>query len=349
MGNDVVFSVTERGGQLLVDLFFRPLVLATVAAGERALHLAEHRAGHERNGLRPVAELAHHELVVRDHLPVERGLPEFLGRGPQRRRPGRDQRCVRHRLQLVDLIAREIQVLERMRRDRLLRLDALGWIRRAVRVVTAALRRDFVEEAFRGLHVHHTDDFAAAARLPEDHDVAGIAAEVLDVVVNPLQRHEQICRAGVARLRVLLPIRRQIERTQDVQPVIDADDHDVAELAEAAAVVGVRLYGGAVREPAAVHPDHDRLLRRHGEALGPDIQVLAMLVLYPVTMGEHEFVGAHRGLRGNRADRAPHLRVLDARPRLGRLGWSKPFGFCVAGCRGTRTSCPPAGRGAFRL
>ena len=100
------------------------------------------------------------------------GLPTSCGRGPQRRGAGRDQRGVRHRLQLVDLVAREVQVLERMRRDRLLRLDARGRIGRAVGVVAAALRRHLVEEALRVRRVQHADDFAAAAGLPEDHHVA---------------------------------------------------------------------------------------------------------------------------------------------------------------------------------
>ena len=174
---------------------------------------------------------------------------------------------VRHRLQLVDLIAGEIQVLERVGGDRLLRLDARRDIGRAVGVVAAALRRDLVEQPLGRRHVHHADDFAAAARLPEDHHVVGIAAEGLDVVLHPLQRHHQIGRAGVARVRVLRTVGREIQRAEDVQPVVHADHHDVAELAERAAVVGVRLHRRAVGEAAAVHPHHDRLLRRRGEVL----------------------------------------------------------------------------------
>ena len=243
---------------------------------------------------------------------------------------GGDQGRVGHRLQLVDLVAREVQVLERVGGDRLLRLDARGGIGRAVGVVAAALRRDLVEEALRRRHVHHADDFAAAAGLPEDHHVAGVAAEALDVVVHPLQRHDQIGRAGVAGVRVLRTIGRQIERAEDVQPVVHADDHDVAELAERAAVVGVRLHRGAVREAAAVHPDHDRLLHRRREVLGPDVQILAVLVRDPVAMRKHEFVGADGGLLRARADRAPDLRVLDAVPRPNRLGQSEALGFRVA-------------------
>ena len=144
------------------------------------------------------------------------------------------------------------------------------------------------------------------------------------------ERHHQIRRAGIARIRVLRTVGRQVERAENVQPVIHADDHDVAELAEAAAVVGVRLHRGAVREPAAVHPDHDGLLRRRREVLGPDVQVLAVLVRDPVAMRKHELVGADRRLLRSRADRAPDLGVLDAFPRRDRLGQPEPLRFRVA-------------------
>ena len=252
----------EGGGQLIVDLLRRPLVLAAVTARERALHLAEDRAGHERNAVGPVAELTHHVLVVGNDLPVERGAPDFLRRGSQRGHAGGNERRVRHRLQLVDLVAAEIQVLERVRRDRLLRLDARGDVGRAIGVVAAALRRDLVEQPLGGRHVHHADDFAAATGLAEDHHVRGIAAEGFDVLLHPLQRRHQIGRARVAGVRILRTVGGEIQRAEDVQPVIHADHDDVAELAERAPVVRVRLHRRAVGEAAAVHPHHDRLLRR---------------------------------------------------------------------------------------
>ena len=170
-GDDVGLLGAEGGGQLIVDFLRRPLVLAAVTARERALHLAEDRAGHERNAVGPVAELTHHILVVGNDLPVERGPPDFRRRGSQGGDAGGNERRVRHRLQLVDLIAGEIQVLERVGRDRLLRLDARGDVGRAIGIVAAALRRDLVEQPLGGRHVHHADDLAAATGLAEDHHV----------------------------------------------------------------------------------------------------------------------------------------------------------------------------------
>ena len=159
---DLGLLVAERGGQLVVDFLLRPLVLAAVASSQRALHLAEDRADHERNAVGPVAEFARHVAIVRDHLPVERPA-ELLGRRPERGGSGDNQCRIGHGLQLVDLVAREVQVLERVRRDRLLRLDARGGISRAVGVVAAALGRHLVEESLRGRRVQHADDFAATA------------------------------------------------------------------------------------------------------------------------------------------------------------------------------------------
>ena len=152
-----------------------------------------------------------------------------------------------------------------------------------------------MEEALGGRDVHQADDLAAAAGLAEDGDVAGIAAEGFDVVVNPLQRGHQVGHAGVAGVRVFGAVGRKIERAENVQPVIQADDHDVAELAQVLAVVGIGFHRGAVRESAAVHPDHDGLLHVRAEALRPDVQDLAVVVLQPVAMRKDELVDAGRG------------------------------------------------------
>ncbi len=107
--------------------------------------------------------------------------------------------------------------------------------------------------------MHHAGGLASAAGLAEERHIAGVAAEFCDVVLHPLQRGDQIDGAGVARLRVLRAIGREIERADDIEAVVDADDYDVAELAEILAVIGVGFHRRAVGESAAVHPDHDRL------------------------------------------------------------------------------------------
>src|SRR4029077_2431965 len=78
------------------------------------------------------------------------------------------------------------------------------------------------------------------------------------------------------------------------------------------------------------HPDHHRLLDRRREILGPDVQILAVLVRDEVAMRKHELVRADRGLLRTRTDRAPDLGVPDTGPRLDRRGRSEPFGFRIA-------------------
>ena len=71
-------------------------------------------------------------------------------------------------------------------------------------------------------------DLSAAARLAEDRDVARIAAEARGVVAHPFERGDEIEHADIARLREALAADgRQIEMAEDVEAVIDRDDHDV--------------------------------------------------------------------------------------------------------------------------
>src|SRR4029453_15171507 len=58
--------------------------------------------------------------------------------------------------------------------------------------------------------------------------------------------------------------------------------------------------------------------------------VLARLVSNPVAGRKHQFIGAHGGLLGARADRTPYLRVLHPFPRPDRLGKPETLGFRVA-------------------
>ena len=74
----ICFLFAKCLGQILVDFLLGPFVLAPVAPRERALHLAEDGARDERNVIGPVAEFAHHVLVVGD------GVPAAHSAGPDR-------------------------------------------------------------------------------------------------------------------------------------------------------------------------------------------------------------------------------------------------------------------------
>ena len=77
-------------------------------------------------------------------------------------------------------------------------------------------------------HAHQRGDLGAAARLAVDHHAVRIAAEVGDVVMNPLQGRHQIGHAHVDRIGVGgAADLREVEEAENVEAVIDRDLHDV--------------------------------------------------------------------------------------------------------------------------
>ena len=70
-------------------------------------------------------------------------------------------------------------------------------------------------------------------------------------------------------------MRRQVEMAEDVEAMVDRDDHDVVAQREADAVVARRV-GRAVGERAAMQPDHDGPLGAV-EPGRPDVQRQAVL------------------------------------------------------------------------
>ncbi|MEZ5766059.1 MAG: hypothetical protein R3D69_18700 [Xanthobacteraceae bacterium] len=102
--------------------------------------------------------------------------------------------------------------------------------------VGAALHDGAVEQALGRRHRHDGRNLAAAARLAEDRDVAGVAAEFGDVVAHPGQRRNQIEHAGVRGFREFWQQLPEIQKAEQVQPVIDGDDHHVAATRQPCAV-----------------------------------------------------------------------------------------------------------------
>jgi hypothetical protein len=128
-------------------------------------------------------------------------------------------------------------------------------------------------------HRHEDSDLAAAARLPEDGDVARISAEPRDVVADPLEcehhvEHPDIARVGhIGRTDIA-----KVEVAERVEPVADRDDHDVVARRQSRAVIAevVRRTG---RETAAVQPDEHRARRASVERRSPDMHPEAILAV----------------------------------------------------------------------
>jgi hypothetical protein len=132
-----------------------------------------------------------------------------------------------------------------------------------------------MKQALRRRHDQQRADLPAAARLAEDRDVGGIAAKRGDVVAHPFERGDHVERAGIARPgETLAADVVEMQVATDVEPVVDADHHDIAAPREVGAV-GDRAVAGAIGKGTAVQPHHHRPFSC--ETWRPDIEAQAVL------------------------------------------------------------------------
>lgn len=120
-----------------------------------------------------------------------------------------------------------------------------------------------------GRHRHQAADLPAATRLAEDSDVAGITAEGRDVVADPLQCLDEVEQSDIARVCIVGRELRELEVAEQIEAVIQGDNHDVALVGQPRAV---EYVAGArkARKVAAVKPDHHRTLAAISDCRGPD-------------------------------------------------------------------------------
>jgi hypothetical protein len=112
----------------------------------------------------------------------------------------------------------------------------------------------------RGRHRQQRADFAAAARLAKDRDVARVAAKARDIVAHPAECRDEIQESGVPGMRPDRPAEiGEIQKAKNVKAVVDADDDDIAATRQIGAV-GHRPVARAVSKGAAMQPHHDRPL-----------------------------------------------------------------------------------------
>ena len=87
-------------------------------------------------------------------------------------------------------------------------------------------------------HGEQHADLVAAARLAEDHDVAGITAEAGDVVAHPPESSDEVEHPGVPAQRERLAAELgQVQVAEGVEPMVDGDDDAVVLAGEVRAVV----------------------------------------------------------------------------------------------------------------
>src|SRR3546814_6198899 len=84
-------------------------------------------------------------------------------------------------------------------------------------VCSSDLRDRLVEQALGGGHRHQGRDLRAAARLAEDGDITGIAAEGRDVALDPSQRGDQVELPHIATVGKARIEPREIEIAERVE------------------------------------------------------------------------------------------------------------------------------------
>ena len=155
---------------------------------------------------------------------------------------------------------------------------------------------------------------AAAGRLAEQGDPAGIAAERRDVVAHPGQCGQHVAQASVGREAPGVVEGADLEESERAEAVVHRDDHDVAEGGQRAAVIQ-RLARRTQDVGTAVHPHHHGFaVAGFGARRRPDVEGQEVLALRGAEVERDLRVGR---LRAHGSDAAGVERFL---PRLGRFG-----------------------------
>src|SRR6185312_10531263 len=124
---------------------------------------------------------------------------------------------------------------------------------------------------FGGRHSEQSADLRATAGFPEDGDIPGIATERFGVVPDPFERKNDVQQARDAGAGELFPADvGEMQVAENVEPMINGNDYDVAPGCEGSAVVpGFRTSSRGVSP--SVKPDHHGALRRV-DSRSPDVE-----------------------------------------------------------------------------
>ncbi len=199
--------------------------------------------------------------------------------------------------------------------------ELLGVFDSALAQCRAALYGRFVKKSLRGRHGHERANLASASGLPEDRHVGGVAAEIRNIVPHPFERSHQVEHSRIGRVRELVAVFGEIQISESVQPVVEADQDDITSPGNALAIIRLQLLAGSGGKTAAMEPDHDRPFAVVGRG-GPDIDAQAVFAGLAIVPFEHErlFVVFPSGAGALRTHLPVIHRTAEARPGLGPPG-----------------------------
>ena len=113
----------------------------------------------------------------------------------------------------------------------------------------------------------------------------GVATKGFDVVLYPLESFDKVEDSDIAGIGIAGIDGREIGETDGAETVVDRDEDDIAITAEVLAVVAILFDAIAIGEAATVDPEEDGTLLAIGQALGPDVEleaILAYVVVVPM-------------------------------------------------------------------
>src|SRR5581483_4728745 len=117
-----------------------------------------------------------------------------------------------------------------------------------------------MKQPFRARHGHQRGHLPATTRLPEDRHRVRIAAEMSDVLAYPVQCRDYVQHPdGSGKRELRSGDLTEVSRAQHIQPVIDADNHNIVLMGQIDAVI-YRTGAGPGGEAPSMQPDHDRPL-----------------------------------------------------------------------------------------
>src|SRR5262245_50612202 len=122
-------------------------------------------------------------------------------------------------------------------------------------------------------------DTLSSGGSPGKRHVVGIAAELRDVLLDPLERSALVEQSIVASgtLRILRGERRVREKTKRAKTVVWRDHNHSSRLRQPPAVAASEV-GGCTDEPSSVQPDDDRRESRGRWIADPDVELQAVFV-----------------------------------------------------------------------
>src|SRR4029077_16364319 len=113
------------------------------------------------------------------------------------------------------------------------------------------------------------------------------ASKIADVVANPLERSHQIQHAHITGACVFFAIFGQVEITKGIQPMIKADQDDVAAASDTFTVVSLQLLTRSGRKASAMKPNHNWPLAIIGAGC-PHVDAQEVFTRLPIIPFEHE-------------------------------------------------------------